>query len=422
MSADQQHEPLALTRTYFKLQLSALSKNESGYTVEQLITALEATTTLTTLNVIFGCSFEPTAENSRRIVAPLCRCIANLRLYNKQHPLKKLELGYASHCNNSNQNGMYLDMFEQFLVAAKRFGISHLAICAVFNPIPTQFLLEFCRENRHLRVLEIDNVSFTESRDAVAWPPNNRSQGASHNLHLDELNMESVRFFNEASAASFGIFLAHLSVSVMKFGALTAYGDNECDKIVSEFIVPSVEQLTLAACISFDHVKAALNAATATATNLTVGTCCDNNSNTSSRDKVLETLTSLICGAAKLQSLTVKEIFEVPIILPSRMIEAMEGCATITQVSLFHEDYNGDLCLDDPQNPEIRRILARNNELARFVASPSTYPTHRLPFLIVQFDQCPSGRYMLARRLPEMLSFQHLGSTNSDSLTESTQK
>ena len=99
------------------------------------------------------------------------------------------------------------------------------------------------------------------------------------------------------------------------------------------------------------------------------------------------------------------------------MIKAIEGCATITQFSLIHE---GRYYVDRPLNSKIRRALARNNELARFVASPSTYPTHSLPSLMVQFDQCPSGRYMLARRLPEMLSFDDLVIKSKDSLADPT--
>ena len=265
MSEDE-NEPLALG-TEFWINLDALSKNESGYTVDQFMTALDATTTLTDLRVEFGCSFEPTADNNRRIVAPLCCCIANLRLQNEQHPLKKLDFGYAWCCKNSNQQGMYLDMFEQFLIATKRFGIRHLTLHTVYNSIPTQFLLEFCRENSNLRALEIDNVEFSDSTATFAWPPNDRSQDSSHNFHLDKLMLESVRFLNTSSAASFGNFFAHVSVSNMVLGNLTAddHEDIACRKIVSEFKTPSVEKLTLA-IYSDPILKAALKAARATVT------------------------------------------------------------------------------------------------------------------------------------------------------------
>ena len=187
-------------------------------------------------------------------------------------------------------------------------------------------------------------------------------------------------------------------------------------KIVSEFKIPSAEQLTLICC---DHAKAALKAARATVTDLTFVTCCKSNFDIPFRDQQLQYLTRMIRRAAKLKSLRIEERYHVRLRLSSRMIEALEGCATITQFAAIH-DFRPDL--DRPLPPQLRRILDRNNELARFVASPSTYPTDNLPSLIVQFDQCPSGRYMLARRLPEMLSFEDLAIKSQDSLTKPTQK
>jgi hypothetical protein len=174
----------------FRVDLAALlSSNKSPYTVEQLITALEATTTLQELAVDFGCSFNPTAENNRRIVAPLYRCIANLRHQNKQHPLKKLELCWRQ--QNDGENRMRADVLEQFLVAAKRFGISHMTLL-VYIPIPIQFLLDFCRENSHLRVLEMAIVHFLDSTATVALPPNDRLQGAFVNFEVGVVRQYSI--------------------------------------------------------------------------------------------------------------------------------------------------------------------------------------------------------------------------------------
>ena len=241
MSADH-NEPLALG-TVFRINLSALSNKQSPYTVEQLITALEATTTLQELAVEVGIPFHLTAGNSRRIVAPLCRCIANLRHQNKHHLLQKLELCEAWLPENSDQDGMYLDVFEQFLVAAKRFGISHLTLQTV-SPLPIQFLLEFCRNNSHLRVLEMNNATFTESRaavswspTAVSWSPNDRSHISSAVLHLDKLTLDSVNFTSSTVAASYYNFFAHFSVAVMVLDNLQDDDawDMACHNIVSEF-------------------------------------------------------------------------------------------------------------------------------------------------------------------------------------------
>ena len=398
-------EPLDLG-TEFRINLIALYKNEAPYTVDQFVVALEATTTLTGLRVEFGSSFDPTAQNSRDTVAPLCRCLANLRTRNERHPLKKLELGRAWRSKNrDSENGIHLDVFEKFLVAAKCFGISQLVFHELFFPLPIQFLLEFCRDNSLLRVLEINTVRISGSTAAVAWPPNDRSKGSAHNFHLDKLILYRIRFLSTASAASFGYFFAHLSVSNVVLGCLMAgeQTDKACRMIVSEFKVPSVEKLTLRSCCK--HAKAALEAARSTVTHLTVETpVMAKNRDIPSRSEEMKYLTRLIQGTAKLQSLNVTRHYYMQMREPGWTVKALERCATITQFApiYFHFHYAANQQL----NPEIRRILTRNNDLARFVANPSTYPADKLPSLIIQFHQCPSGRFMLARCLPELLSLQ----------------
>ena len=74
--------------------LEGLSRNSERYTIEQLIFALNTTTLLTTLNVHFN-NYAPTPENNRLIIDPLCRCIANLRSHNPNHPLRTLVIFQA---------------------------------------------------------------------------------------------------------------------------------------------------------------------------------------------------------------------------------------------------------------------------------------------------------------------------------------
>ena len=204
--SEYRKEALALG-TDFRINLAALSKKEAPYTVDQFITALEATTTLTELRVDlgFGSPFEPTAEHNRLIFAPLCRSIADLHHRNEHHPLKTLELGHAWRAKNSSANGIFLDVFEQFLVAAKRFGIRNLTLYDLSSPMPIQFLLKFSRENSRLRVLEIKSVNVSDSTDVVScWPPHIRPQESFVSLHLDKLSLDGVYFRSSTAAASFG--------------------------------------------------------------------------------------------------------------------------------------------------------------------------------------------------------------------------
>ena len=78
--------------------------------------------------------------------------------------------------------------------------------------------------------------------------------------------------------------------------------------------------------------------------------------------------------------------------------------------------------LQDPVHL-MRKLAARNEELARFEANPSIYPTENLLALMPRFDNCPTGRYMLSRSLPQVFSFENLSRcTNAWTTTEPKEK
>ena len=126
--------------------LEGLSRNSERYTIEQLIFALNTTTLLTTLNVHFN-NYAPTPENNRLIIDPLCRCIANLRQHNPNHPLRTLTI----------EGGKEV---KPFLVAAKQFGIRRLDLCSM--RLSVQSLQPVCRDNTYLKELAIIDSSFAD--------------------------------------------------------------------------------------------------------------------------------------------------------------------------------------------------------------------------------------------------------------------
>ena len=83
----------------------------------------------------------------------------------------------------------------------------------------------------------------------------------------------------------------------------------------------------------------------------------------------------------------------------------MEACTTITRIALDYNggrgDYDGNVSV-----VQLRSFATRNVQLALFTASPSTYPNDQLLDLMRQFDNCPTGRYRLARSLLGMFTFQ----------------
>jgi hypothetical protein len=362
--------------TTFQIFLMELANNHEDYTVQQLITALKATTTLTTLWVYGGpASYEPTPLLYRRVVEPICRCIANLRLQNEHHPLKAVEFSDV-------ESGIV----RQFLVALKQFGIRRVQIRSI-EPLPTHILVDFCHDNSNLKVLELHSITFND--EVVADP----IDGSATNLNLDKLILVDVRFKTSFAATNFAPFLARMSASALRLGALQ---DEYC-----EFKMPSVEELTLYPSCEIKSFQAALDAGMATVTQLSVFLMPRDDKNET--PKKLESLTRMIRGAVKLNSLTIHSRGHK---LP-QLLQALEACATVTEIHVNDNDGDGiPYALPVPDVQPLRRITARNSELGQFVANPSTFPNDTLLTLMRQFNNCPTGLYMLTRRLPEVFSFE----------------
>jgi hypothetical protein len=89
------------------------------------------------------------------------------------------------------------------------------------------------------------------------------------------------------------------------------------------------------------------------------------------------------------------------------LLDAIDACATLTQIQL---DKRG---IVEFSPVKLQGVMTRNQELGRFVTNPGIYPTNKLLALMCQFDNCPSGRYMLARHLPAVFSFERIKRTAS---------
>ena len=190
-------------------------------------------------------------------------------------------------------------------------------------------------------------------------------------------------------------------VSALVLGALQ-------DEENYEFKMPLVEQLTLRPSCKIKHFQAALGAGMSTVKRLTVEFF--RYEGCAATEK-LEALTRMIRGAVKLNSLTLRTyagngLNHLPlrqsIHLPLRQLfQALEACATVTEIHVNNYDGSPNI-FTEPEVQELLRITARN----RFVANPSTFPNDKLLNLMIQLSDCPSGLYMLTRRLPEVFSFE----------------
>ena len=387
--------------TEFEFDLLTLSNNFDTFTVQQLITALEATTTLTKLTVYNDRDVYQPHFPRLRVVEAICRCLANLRLQNEHHPLQTVEF-----------EDVDAIAVRQFLVALKQFGIRRFVFWSD-EPFPIHYLMDFCRDNSNLKVLELQEMQFTGE---VATDP---IGGSATNLNLDKLILENITFKTSFAATNFAHLLSHMSVSALELRALSprvdiATGGNvEYDedsvtkRIVSGFKMPSVEQLTLNFKCKVKHFQAALDAGMTTVKRLTVEFVQRNKpSATTERLEAerLEALTRMIRGAVKLNSLTIKTYGSYHPRLPRQLVQALEACASVTEIHVNNDGERQDFTEHEEQ--QLRQVTARNSELGQFVSNPSTFPIAKLLNLMRQFDKCPTGLYVLTRRLPEMFSFE----------------
>ena len=268
-----------------------------------------------------------TPESFSHVSIPLCRCIANLRRYNPNHPLRKLAMVY----------GAGLDSDHHLLVAAKQFGIHHLYFQE--SRLSIQSLVEFCRDNTYLKFLEIYTSSVWYQDSTIYVSPHPSAVVA-----LNVLHVEDVSFQNSTVANLFADLAAHATYPALNLGIIDIDAGDEWAKhnarlrIVANLIKPPLQQLRL-------------------------------------EDRC-----------------------------PIENLNIIIACPTVTQIQLDRR-YPPDDFRPAFVQQTLQAIASRNRELARFMDNPRTYPGDELLTLIREFDNNPTGRYMLARCFPAIPSF-----------------
>ena len=137
----------------------------------------------------------------------------------------------------------------------KTIKIYHLAIIGTHLQI--QSLVEFCRDNTHLKVLAICHTIFSDDECPIPVPSQEEAPYSSAVLVLDRLTVEEVEFKNSTRATEFSNFIAHVTYSTLDLGGIIVGGDEEDEdkksarmRILSELMnKSSVQQITfLFAC------------------------------------------------------------------------------------------------------------------------------------------------------------------------------
>ena len=417
--------------THFCIDLASLSRHATEYTIQQLLPALNATTTLRCLSISFGVAgeYDPTPLNNRLFVEPLCRCIANLRLQNGRHRLRTMAFYGVDEDMDYNLNSGSFNAMRLLLVAIKQFGIARVTFYSI-ESFPITYITDFCRDNHNLKVLDICCVSFSDDDDDAtlqSLPLLNGPPSDSYSSiipTLDQLLLTTITFNNLTAATKFANWIAQLNVRVLDLPSLVArnvvkdgnddeydddYDEDSVDeyameltkRIVPEFKMPSVEMLTLQSCCKVEHFKAAVEAGTATLTHVKASVSGFKKDDATAK---LDSLARMIWGAVRLESLTIRTLEDNRLRPPRRLLQALEACASVTEIQVNKDSNRAIFSKRDVQL--LRRVTARNQELARWMASPHTYPNEQLLTLMRQFDSCPTGRFMLSRLLPELFSFQ----------------
>ena len=190
----------------FRVYLNQLWDGTSPFTVEQLVTAVEATTTLRELIILNEDFYEPTPEYQGRVMEPLCRCIANLRRRNAQHPLTTLSLSASAYTDDQT--------IRPFLEAAKKGGIAKIFIQSVRN-LNTEYFVHFCRSHKKLKSFKVWNVSMTaqtfDECDGSGDPL----------LHLKQLSLRDICFRSVRAATLFENLAGDMKLVGLELGKIT---------------------------------------------------------------------------------------------------------------------------------------------------------------------------------------------------------
>ena len=379
-------------------------------------------TTLTQLTIRSPEVYEPTTDHIRTMVDPLCRCIANLQnSHEGNHPLQTLCLADFSLSLEQEQpdDGQEerLAVFVKFLLAAKLGGIRHLTLCGVYSGLPVEMLVALCRDNTTLQTLDLTHVTFctyttpnddtSSSGSTIGGIP---LMANSHLIHLEQLVLNHVTFEDATAADAFtNHFAAHIGVYDLVLGPINVhlFWNNELqddtefsNRLVTQLIQPSLEVLEFKHACELKHFQAALEAGTAWVMNLIVYL----DSNPSDKTAKFNALANFVRDATELKLLALQghQNGDDAIAYPP-FFHALDYCYTITEIQM-NENVQSNFSPKELQHLE--RVTSRNVALEHWIASPVTYPHDQLLTLMRQFDPCPTGRYLLARGLPEMFNFQ----------------
>ena len=178
-------------------------------------------------------------------------------------------------------------------------------------------------------------------------------------------------------------------------------------RIVAKLVKPSVEQLSLTRLCRTKHFQIAMELGKGSVINLWVALQHEQH------PKLQMLAGMMIRDAVQLNNLTLRNLAHRPWLRPdAAFFHNVTACTTLTRLQLMR--------LHSKAVSQLQNIVTRNTELARFMATPTTFMIEARWNLVSQFatTNCPTGLYLLTRALPAVIPFDKIKSKGAPTTKE----
>lgn len=394
---DEPSAPVAVNlRSRFAIDLIKLHRGEESYGFQDLRRALsEDTTTVTHLRINLG-RFRPRQQYYHVFVQFLREYVMG-----RSH-LRSLELVYGSP-----------EKIRSFLMAAAASEtIHHLRFeLAEGTRLPVQDLVLFFRRahRQHVKVLEIESADFYHVEPANSLDRLQADLSEQFPLTtLDKLALDNVRFHCKESALAFANLVSTLNIKDLELGNIDcSHNRVEYYAILYNMILHILDN-SLVKRLKFRYLRqSSYTAPVLFNTALLAGKSTVEDLHVEIYgifDLISDIFVRAFPVLTKLKTLRLHLFgnYEMKPDAKKKFFQAIDAGVTLTgiRVDVQQEEEGNSF------SPQELRLLRdgrteRNATLQRFVECPPQVSQKELLVLMLQLQNCPTGRFQVARNLPK---------------------